>query len=348
MSRLLALVLVASAGAAGLVAEELEVNRVRLRQVASVDAGPVTLGDVLTFSETDPALAERVSSITIMDELHAGGVGVVTHAQVAQRLDHLGVNMSRVLLGGAARCRVSRPAPAAVEHEGEEADLFAESRVPSPDSERTLAYLLQAHVDNELADLGGTAEIRFERAGQEYLQLTTPPWEFRISSVGRERLGLREFRVLIRRDGKAQRKAEVYAHVRMVRQAVVAARPLSLGNTVRREDVTLETRVFGPGDDIGLASIDEAIGQQVRRFVAAGELVPSGALKSVDLVRRSRPVTLLGGSANVELRTTGVAMDSGMLGDTVRVRVGQSRDDRKVLRGVVVSLGTVRLLEGRS
>jgi len=46
------------------------------------------------------------------------------------------------------------------------------------------------------------------------------------------------------------------------------------------------------------------------------------------------------------VRLTGMALDSGGYGDTVRIRMGDTRGERQLLRGVVTGLGTVRLVEG--
>ena len=88
------------------------------------------------------------------------------------------------------------------------------------------------------------------------------------------------------------------------------------------------------------------IGQQVKRFVPAGELVQPDTLKAIDLVQRSRPVTVLGAGGPVEVRLSGVALDSGTYGDSVRVRLGESPRGQQLLRGVVTAVGTVRIAEG--
>ena len=74
-------------------------------------------------------------------------------------------------------------------------------------------------------------------------------------------------------------------------------------------------------------------------------MVQPGDLTMVDLVKRSRPVTLVGGSAGVQAQLTGYAMDAGGLGESVRVRIGNLRNDRRIVRGIVTGLGTVRLLD---
>jgi flagella basal body P-ring formation protein FlgA len=79
--------------------------------------------------------------------------------------------------------------------------------------------------------------------------------------------------------------------------------------------------------------------------VPVGQMIRRDDIKHVDLVRRSQPVTVTGGD-NVRIRITGDALDTGGLGDTIRVRLGKSRRSQRVIRGVVTGVGMVRLAEG--
>jgi flagella basal body P-ring formation protein FlgA len=322
-----------------------EVACLKLRAQAIVTSDTVTLGDVLEFGDGTEQLAEQVSAQPVAGDPHARGGAAVGHDQIAKRLDELGANLSRILLSGALQCQIKR---AAGQSTGDDPAPDPQSPISDPQSASpgTLAAALRARVDGELAALGGTAEISFERAGQEFLQLTTPPWQFQISSTDRDKVGLREFQVLIRRDGRVQRKASVLARVRLVRPVVVARQPLNPGNFVRGDDVAVETRVFEQGIGREPTRVEEVVGQQIRRFVPPGERVAADALQAVDLVVRSRPVTVTGENAGIQVRLTGVALDSGGYGETVRVRLGDSRRERKMLRGVVTGLGTVHLAEG--
>ncbi len=277
---------------------------------------------------------------------------VITHEQVVRRLDELGVNLARVLVSGALKCEVTIQPPAAptTPSAGAVGDVSAPLPRPVPATQptgaRTLADVARAHVRQELAAQGEDVEVTFERAGQDYLGFTTPPFEFSVSSTRGEKLGLREFRVAIRREGQAPQTARLFAQVRIVRKVLVALRPLSIGNTVRKEDLGFETRVFDRAGQLGLTKLEEAIGQEVKRFIPGGQMIQADALRARALVRRSQPVTIVGTSENVRLQLTGEALDSGSFGDAVRVRIGDGRRKQQMLRAVVTGIGTVRLAEG--
>jgi len=333
-----------------------EVSRLRLRPQVEVCGAAVTLADVLTFAEADPRLKAEIAHQPVNPDLQPPAKTVFTHEQIVQRLGELGVNLSRVLVSGALNCRVTlEPARAQTGVEAPPAWAGAGSRHTAPltrlqatNEGNTLADALRTYVNAELASLGGTAEIEFERAGQEFLTLTRPPWEFiiRSSSSGGDKLGLREFEIVIRRDGRTQRTARLAVRVRLVKDVLVARQPLGIGTFVRQEDVALEPRMLERRQDVGLDEVGQIIGQQVKRYIPVGEMIRRGDIKAVDLVKRSRPVSVSSAGDGVSIRLTGMALDSGSYGDTVRVRIGESRKDRRILRGVVTGVGSVSLIRG--
>ena len=359
MKRLIPLMLLVGCAGGALAADgPADVSRLQLRARASVGGKAVRLADVLSFAQADPRLVEQIAD----QPATAPGVGaatkvVISHEQVVRRLGELGVNLSRVLVSGALRCevtlesqvelRATRATTQAAAGAGDPAGRLPPT-LSTPDAAggKTLADVVRAFVSRELAALGEVTDLSFERAGQPYLELTTPPWEFGVTSAGGDKLGLREFRVVIRRDGRLHQTVHLMAQVRVARQVVVAQRPLSIGNTIRREDLAFETRVFDRDGPLGITRVEEAIGQEVKRFIPSGELVQPDALRARALVRRSQPVTVTGAGRSVQVQLTGEALDSGSYGDTVRVRIGDNRRQQQVLRGVVTGVSTVRLAEG--
>lgn len=210
----------------------------------------------------------------------------------------------------------------------------------------SLAGAVRAFVARDLAEMGGEVEVAFERSGQEFLELTSPPWEFIVHAGAGEKLGVREFTIVIRRDGRAQRTVHLAGRVRLVKPALVARRPLAVGIVLKRDDLTLEPRMFESLRDLGLDRVEPLVGQQVQRFVPAGEMLRAADASPVELVKRSRPVTIVGARAAVQLHVSGVALDSGGFGETVRVRIGDARGEKREVRGVVTGPGTVKISDG--
>lgn len=349
-----AIAVVLSAIACPVFADDLvyaEVSRLKLRAQARVRGSFVTVADVLSFAEADPRLRPAIGDKPVTDERRPPATLAVSHAQVVERLHKLGVNLSRVLISGAMECQVTLEPPLRrIEPQRPPADpapLLTERAGAATEGDgTTLADALRRRIEADLASLGGTAEVEFEHAGREFLALRGPDWEFSIRARGGRAIGLREFSVAIRRDGRTHRTARIAARVRLIKSVVVAKRPLGTGAFVRREDLTLERRIFDRPEDVGLDSADRVVGQQMKHFVAAGEMIRPTDVKSEDLVKRSRPVTIVGADHNISIQLHGVALDSGGYGDNVRVRIGDTRKNRRELRGIVTGVATVRLAEG--
>jgi flagella basal body P-ring formation protein FlgA len=222
-----------------------------------------------------------------------------------------------------------------------DAPLFRSS---PPEDGNTLGGAIRTLIERECAALEGEVEVQFERASEAILALTNPPFEFRITPSGRERLGLREFNVAIRGESGNGRPVRVACRVSLIKQVAVAQRPLNLGNFIRRDDLTYQQRKFDRETDLGFAKLEALVGQQVGVYVPPGEMVCAKDVKAVDLVKRGDDVTVVGGTGGVSLTLRGYALENGGYGETVKVQIGSSRKDRKVRRGVVTEFGKVKLL----
>jgi flagella basal body P-ring formation protein FlgA len=213
----------------------------------------------------------------------------------------------------------------------------------APPSDDTLEALLRKRIADGMLELGGRPEIEFESAGRDLLALRNPPYEFTMQSPDRHKLGVREFTVTIRRDGQAQRSVRVAARVRLVKTVAVAAKPLNPGTYIRPDDLRLEPRVFERAADAGYEALGQLMGQQVAAFVPAGRMLRRDDVKSVDMVSRSQRVTVVEREGGIQMTLVGTALDAGALGDRVRVRLGETRDQRRIVHGIVMGFGSVSL-----
>lgn len=329
------------------------VSALRVRNQIEVVGEIITLGDVLNFADADERLRREIEHKPLFRKDPGGDRLDVSHEQIAARLGELGVNRAKITLRGARVCRITRhsrkPADAnrhAPELAKDESATIESGQAVSGDRNGTLESALRAWIEEDLRPLGGRCEISFERAGAEFLELTSPEYEFVIrGSAGDAKLGLRELTVTLRQNGRVQRTIRIVANVQLIRPVLVAARPLATGVYIRRDDMRLEERLFRRDADIGLDRAEAVVGQQVKTFIEAGTMLSARQLQSVELVRRSAPVSVVGDGGAVQLRLTGIARDNGRLGDKVRVRVGESRSDQREIVGVVVGPGTVRITD---
>ncbi|MBI5865542.1 MAG: flagellar basal body P-ring formation protein FlgA [Planctomycetes bacterium] len=323
-----------------------EISVLRLRPQAAVMDERLTLGDVLVFADAAPRLAAELCDKPVPLSIKAPGKTELSRQQIETQLVALGVNRSRVLLNGAASCAVTLTAPQPQATKSPEEDKV-EALIVTPENAgtTTLADAIRRKLGDELAGLGGAPSVEFEAASRDFLALTSPPFEFDVRSGRSSGLGLREVIVSLRRDGRTQRSLRVGANVKLTRSVLVATKPLNVGGYITRDSLELTPRVFTSNEELGLTDVEPIVGQQVQQFVPIGQMVRQKDVKSVDLVKRSKPVTIES-DGPVTIRATGVALDNGGFGDSVRVRIGDGKKNRREVRGVVSGVATVRLAEG--
>lgn len=339
---------VAMTVSASLVAADVQMNVLRLRPSVRSAAPQVRAIDVLEPLRADEELRALLAEATLVEPTEGVQTFRLGIDEVRERLVELGVNPARILLRGSDACVITFAAPPESDPAtGEPAGSAMLRRAADSRNRRrsavTLGERVRAFVQHELSDLGGEVEIEFELAGGELLELTSPPFEFDVRPLGRGRLGLRRFGVAIRREGKLIRRVRLAARVRLVRDVLVAARPLNVGGVIDADALELSKRVFVGDEPPGFQDPQRLIGQQVRRFIPAGQMLRPGDLKAADLVRRGRPVTIVQ-EGPIRLRVTGIALDSGTYGALVRVQLGANRRERRVVRGEVVGVATVKLV----
>lgn len=325
-------------------------SELRLRNRIEIVGDTITLGDVLNFADADERLRRAIEHKPLFQDHPRGHQLDITHEQIVRRLGELGVNRARVIVSGARTCRITRHANQAngqaCTPAQDGAALVQAVETADAATSETLEAALRAWIEADLRSLGGRCEIDFERAGAEFLQLSSPEYDFAIRGTANSaKLGLREFTVTLRQHGRVQRTVRIAANVQLIKPVLVAARPLAVGAYIRRDDVRLEERLFRRDADLGLDRAELVVGQQVRTFIEAGTMLSPRQLQSVELVRRSTPVSVVGDGGAVQLRLTGIARDNGRLGDKVRVRVGESRSEQREIVGVVVGPGTVRIAD---
>jgi flagella basal body P-ring formation protein FlgA len=323
------------------------ISTLRLRPEVTIVGTAATLADVLIFTDADPKLMAEIGDKSLPVDAKTPAKIEVSHEKILKRLAELGVNRSRVLLAGSSVCEMTLAAAepvadkASAEESSTDASLVRKDK--AADAE-TLADVIRRKLTDDLSSLGGTPEIQFEAASREFLELSTPPFQFTVKSGKAATLGLRELLVTLHRDGRMQRTIRIGAQVRLTRQVLVAAKPLNVGGYVTRDSVQLANRVFSATEDLGMQHVEPVVGQQVKQFVPSGQMIRAKDLQAVDLVKRSKPVTVEGGGS-VNIRVNGVALDNGGYGESVRVRLGDNKKNRREVRGVVSGVATVRLSE---
>ncbi|MDY3107972.1 MAG: flagellar basal body P-ring formation chaperone FlgA, partial [Succinivibrio sp.] len=86
-----------------------------------------------------------------------------------------------------------------------------------------------------------------------------------------------------------------------------------------------------------VTNLNSILGAKVRKDIRAGDVIKQSDLC---LIAKGDIVTIEAVSANMQIKTQGVALEEGKLNDLISVRNSKSK---KVIQGIVVSPNTVRV-----
>ncbi|MCD8512343.1 MAG: flagellar basal body P-ring formation protein FlgA [Nitrincola sp.] len=132
----------------------------------------------------------------------------------------------------------------------------------------------------------------------------------------------------------------VTAQVRQLMDVVVTNRPLTRNSVIGANDVRLlEQDVIRLNGDYFL-SLNDVIGQQVRRPIGSDQVVNSRMIETAIAVRRGDQVSLESQRGSLVIRTTGIAQEDGHLHQQIRVLNPQSGNE---VRAIVIEPGRVRV-----
>lgn len=104
------------------------------------------------------------------------------------------------------------------------------------------------------------------------------------------------------------------------RPAVVAVNALTHGDTIGPADVRLVEVNISQVSGQYLGNLDEVIGKDVKRSIAAGAAISDQQLIAPLMVRRGEAVLINASSNIVAVKVSGIAMTDGRLGEQIRIK----------------------------
>lgn len=247
----------------------------------------------------------------------------------------------------------------------------AEGDSSDPVSDDTLEAALRRHIAAGFSRDEGRVDIRFSPTSRKLLATIVGPHErVVIHERDRKRTGLVSFDVSLVAGGEAgggrqtgaletaavvlassrgveKRDMLISAEIALLREVVVARRPINQGQLIAARDLKLEERRFERAEEIGMVDIAAAAGQVSKRFIREGEMIDVRSIETRPVVRRGDVVQIVAGGGGVEIRTSGQAQTSGALGDVITVRRDGSRRKQDLIDATVAGPGLVTYSSSR-
>ena len=295
MIRILIIILIVLANAPQPAARETAAPR--LKELVTVTADVVRIGDLV--ENAGPAANIAVFRAPDLGETGSVDIGRITEALKPHQI----ANLDTAGIGQVVVTRLSRAIPAA-EIEERLAYAFAgqfglgEARNLSITTDRPLRALhVEASVTGELS----IARLHVDqRSGRFDVQFELPG------------------------SGTARRAPlRVTGTVIETVEAVILARVLSRGDTVKASDLVVERR--RKSDFLnGAITADQAVGLAVKRPLRTGEVLRAIDLMKAEVVRRNDSVTILYQVPGIVLSVRGKALEAGAIGESISVTNVQS------------------------
>ncbi len=118
----------------------------------------------------------------------------------------------------------------------------------------------------------------------------------------------------------------------------VAARYIKFGEVIQSLDVKNVKAKFNQNADI--ISVSEIVGMQAKKYIPMGSVIKRVDIVSPPVIKNNDPVNIIYSSGVINLKTSGIAMGSGAIGDMIKVKNSTSGI---VLLGQIVNKNTVQV-----
>ncbi len=270
---------------------------VTLLSEATVTGDTITLQDIAKVSSKDKTFAQLLKNIPMGQPPWPGQTISIDTGQIRLRLKTAQVDPALVTIPEPSRVKVARACQTV---SGDQlADIVKSAVVAAWQSEdRIECEVLQKPQDVVV------------RAGRLKLSpLVCAP-----------RGGLFTVPVEIRVDNDQARRVSVSVRVKVFRPVVVTSQAVARDQMLTDADLKIEERELGGTTTDTMADVSAAVNLRTTRAIAAGGIVRKSDLDVIPIVRKNAPVNIVAVAGRVSVRSGGIALEDGQMGQLVKVK----------------------------
>lgn len=122
----------------------------------------------------------------------------------------------------------------------------------------------------------------------------------------------------------------------------VTIRNIAQGSIISNSDINTIRTPLSKIKGGYLDSLEQVIGMQAKKNIGTGVLIRNSDLSKPTLIRQNDSVSIIYSSNNIKLRTVGVALESGAIGDNIKIK---NEATNIVIHGVVKGKNLVEVSE---
>ena len=120
----------------------------------------------------------------------------------------------------------------------------------------------------------------------------------------------------------------------------VAARYIKFGEIIQQSDLTTKKIRLDKITKNYLTELEEVVGMQTKKYIPVGKMFKNNEISSPKVIKNGDPVNIVYDSGIINLKTVGTAMDTGAVGDMIKVKNSSSG---AVLLGQIINKNTVKI-----
>jgi flagella basal body P-ring formation protein FlgA len=292
----------------------------RLRAECNPSGPVVTLGDLADIESADARQTAALAATELFPAPSAGQRRTVQVREIQDLLLLRGVNLTEHRFSGSSevavqtvparsRAAINRPLPA-----------METARIKRRISEALQKYLAEHAAAPEIW------VVEFDLTDEQARSLADPVLPIIVAGGCAPWTGSQRFDFGVD-NAKVASHVAIEVKVRIVPPIVVARRQLPRGAIIREDDVSLQRLATADKIPGALDAIEDAVGRELVRPVAAGGPVATDSLRAPLAVHRGDPVTVFVHSGAVRIRTDARSREDGSVGELVPV---ESRLNRSI------------------
>jgi flagellar basal body P-ring formation protein FlgA len=293
---------------------------VTVRPQALVEGPQVTIGDVAEVSGDVAKTVAKVRDIIISQSPPAGEERNLHGGYIVTRLKQHGFSPEDIQLEVPEKIRISR----------------AFQRIEPRDIETAVTRALQAQMSWEpqqttIHELRGIEAVLLPPGAVEY-DVTFP--------LNSDFLGPTSFSVAFRVAGNVEARLYGTAYIDVTQDVVTTARPIARNEIIEATDIRLTRMHMARLPRRVHLRPEEVIGKRAKRSLQANSIIHTHEVETLPTVQKGDVVIMLVESAVLKVSTMGEALESGMRGETIRIR---NITSNREVRAIVVDKKTVKV-----
>ena len=165
--------------------------------------------------------------------------------------------------------------------------------------------------------------------------------DFQVRPLGIARAGKLPLRVEVLSEGELVARFQATAIVDHWKSVPVANRRLERGRLIEASDIELVRLNLNQEPSDIVVKEEQLMGKQVIRTIPAGETIRHQSVEIPPLVPRGQKVVMIFTRGALRATATGVAMEHGYEGKTIKVR---NENSRKIVQGQVLETGNISVI----